>query len=60
MTQLLDQAIKEVSKLPTSEQDALACILLAEMASEKRWAESLAKAQDLFAKLAEDAANEYP
>jgi len=59
MTQLLDQAIKELLQLPASEQDALASILLAELAAEKRWTESFAKSQDLLAKLAEQALNEY-
>ena len=52
MTQLLEKALKEVAKLSQSEQDAVAAIVLEELASEQRWAESFAKSQDLLAKLA--------
>ena len=55
MTQLLEEALNEVSKLPASEQDAVAAIVLEELASEQRWSESFAKSQDLLAKLAEKA-----
>jgi hypothetical protein len=59
MTQLLEKALKEVAKLPASDQDAVAAILLEELASEQRWSESLAKSQDSLAKLAEQALAEY-
>jgi hypothetical protein len=59
MTQLLEKALNEVAKLPASEQDAVAAILLEELASERRWAESFAKSQDSLAKLAEQALAEY-
>ncbi len=39
MTQLLEKALNEVAKLPASEQDAVAAILLEELASEQRWSE---------------------
>lgn len=55
MTQLLEKALSEVAKLPPAEQDALAAILLNELASEKRWTESFAKSQDALAKLAKEA-----
>ena len=55
MTQLLEKALSEVAKLPPAEQDALAAILLNELASEKRWTESFAKSQDALAKLANEA-----
>ena len=55
MTQLLEKALNEVAKLSASEQDAVAAILLQELASERRWSESFAKSQDLLAKLAEKA-----
>jgi len=55
MTQLLEKALNEVAKLPASEQDAFAAILLEELASEQRGSESFAKSQDLLAKLAEKA-----
>ena len=59
MTKLLEKALQEVAKLPASEQDAVAAILLEELASEQRWAESFAKSQDKLAKLAEQALAEY-
>jgi hypothetical protein len=46
VTDLLQKALTEVKKLPPSEQDALAAILLQELAAEERWTESFAKSQD--------------
>jgi len=59
MTRLLEQALGEVAKLPASEQDAVAALVLEELASEKRWSESFAKSQDTLAKLAEEALSEH-
>jgi len=59
MTQLLQKALNEVAKLPASEQDAVAAILLEDLASEQRWSESFAKSQDSLAKLAGQALAEY-
>ena len=59
MTQLLEKALSQVAKLPASEQDAMAAIVLEELASEKRWAASFAKSQDLLSKLAGDALAEH-
>jgi len=59
MTQLLKKALTEVSKLPPAEQDALASILLDELASERRWAASFEKSQDVLATLAEEALTEH-
>jgi hypothetical protein len=59
MTNLLEKALQEVAKLPASEQDAVAAILLEELASEQRWAETFASSQDRLAKLAEEAIAEY-
>ncbi len=59
MTLLLEKALNEVAKLPASDQDAVAAILLEELASERRWSESFAKSQDSLAKLAEQALAEY-
>lgn len=59
MTKLLEKALKEVAKLPEAEQDAVAAIVLDELASEQRWAESFAKSQDKLARLAEEAPAEY-
>lgn len=59
MTQLLEKALREVEKLPPSEQDAVAAIVLEELASEKKWAELFAKSQDALAKMAEEALAEH-
>ena len=59
MTQLLEKAISAVSKLPPSDQDVLASILLEEIASERQWAESFAKSQDLLSTLAQEALAEH-
>ena len=59
MTQLPEKALNEVAKLPPSEQDALAAILLEELASEKKWSELFAQSQDVLAKLAEEALAEH-
>jgi hypothetical protein len=59
MTQLLQKAFREVAKLPASEQDALAAILLEELVSEQRWSKSFEKSQDVLARLAEDALAEH-
>ena len=59
MTKLMDTAISEVAKLPEPEQDALAAILLQELASERRWSESFGKSQEALAKLAEEALAEH-
>jgi hypothetical protein len=47
--------MSEVEKLPESEQDAVAALVLEELASEQRWTESFSKSQDALAKLAEKA-----
>lgn len=59
MTRLLEKVLEEVAKLPASEQDAVAAILLEELASEQRWAESFAKSEDKLAKLAGEAIADY-
>jgi hypothetical protein len=52
MTQLLEQALSEVKKLPEPEQDAIATLILDELADERRWQESFARSQDQLARLA--------
>jgi hypothetical protein len=59
MTQLLEQALREVAKLPAPEQDALATILLEELISEQRWSKSFEDSEDVLAKLADDALVEF-
>jgi hypothetical protein len=55
MTQALTAAVAVATKLPAAEQDALAAILLEEIASEHRWSQSFAKSQSVLESLASEA-----
>jgi hypothetical protein len=59
MTQLLERAFAEASKLPTAEQDAVASFMLAELESDRRWAKSFAASQDKLAEMASEALHEF-
>lgn len=59
MGKLLDRVIVEASKLPDDEQEAFAAFMLAELESERRWDELFSRSQDLLAKMAEEARQEY-
>lgn len=59
MTQLLEQAFAEASRLPKDEQDAIAAVLLSELASERRWNGLFEGSQDLLEALAEEALAEH-
>lgn len=53
MTQLLQRAIAELQKLPGSEQDAIAAIILEEIADEEQWQSAFAKSQGELSRIAE-------
>jgi len=59
MTQLLEKALREVAKLPPSEQDAVAAIVLEELAAERKWGELFGKSQEQLAGLAQEALAEH-
>jgi hypothetical protein len=59
MTELLERAIREIALLPEKEQDALASLVLEEIASEARWSKSFADSEDQLARLAADALAEF-
>lgn len=59
MTKLLERALEQVARLPASEQDALAVIVLEELATEQRWTDSFAKSQTQLATLAAEALAEF-
>jgi len=59
MTKLLEKAFEEAGKLPESEQDSLAQVLLDELASERRWDELFARSHDLLSELASEALAEH-
>jgi hypothetical protein len=52
MTQLLEQALSEVRKLSEPQQDAIAALILEELADERRWDEAFARSQEPLARLA--------
>ena len=53
MTQLLEQAMGEVQKLPDAGQDAIAAIILEEIADDRRWDDAFARSQDQLGRLAD-------
>jgi hypothetical protein len=59
MTHALNSAVAEATKLPPEEQDALAAILLEEIASEQRWSQSFSKSEVLLESLASEAIAEF-
>lgn len=59
MGKLLEKVIAEASKLPAAEQEAFAAFMLAELESERRWDELFARSQDVLARMAEEARQEY-
>jgi len=59
MTKLLEKAFSEASKLPEEEQDALAEMLLEDLASEERWADAFIGSQAELAALADEALAEF-
>ena len=59
MTKLLKKAFAEASKLEGDEQDALGRWLLEELASQRRWDDTLADSQDPLSTLADEALSEH-
>ncbi len=59
MTELLEKAFSEVSKLPELQQDFFARWLLEEIASEQRWDKAFSDSQDLLSQLAKEALAEH-
>ena len=63
MTNLLEQAFAEASKLSPQEQDALADWILKKLSSERRWQKTFAESQKALTELADEArvsVAEYP
>jgi hypothetical protein len=52
MTPFLERAIEKVQELPAAEQDAIAAVILDELADEQRWEEAFARSQEQLGKLA--------
>jgi hypothetical protein len=55
MTHQLEQAIAQLSRLSASDQDAMAALILDELADEERWESAFAQSQDQLARLADRA-----
>jgi len=55
MTNLLERAFEEASRLPEVEQNALAKWMLEELHSERQWAKRFAESEDVLDKLADEA-----
>jgi len=53
MTQLLEEVMAKIHLLPPVEQDAIATIILDELADEQRWDKAFADSQDKLTKLVE-------
>ncbi|MDE0146419.1 MAG: hypothetical protein OXI53_08895 [Nitrospira sp.] len=61
MNQLLQKAFDRAAELPRAQQDRFACFLLAEMESERKWAELFVRPEsdDLLERLADEALAEH-
>lgn len=59
MTQLLEEAFTEASKLPELQQNILAKWILDELLSENKWDSLFASSEDTLAALADEALIEY-
>ena len=59
MTELLEAAFKEASRLPAVEQDIFARQLLEELESERKWTQLFAESEDALGRLADEALAEH-
>ena len=59
MTHALVAAVAQAEKLPPEEQDAIAAILLEEIASEQRWSQSFARSEHVLEALAAEALADF-
>lgn len=59
MTELLERAFVEASKLPEKEQTALAQRILAELTADAAWEERFTKHPEILDMMAEDALREF-
>ncbi len=55
MTDLLERAIQEIKRLPSEAQDAIATMILEEIADDRRWEEAFSRSQDRLSELADKA-----
>jgi uncharacterized protein YcaQ len=59
MTELLEKAFAEASKLPRDAQNMLARMLLDELVAEEKWDDAFAQSQNELARLAVEASDEH-
>jgi len=59
MTQLLEDALRKVGKLPEDEQDAIASQILATIEDEEAWTKTLRKNPAKLSQLAAEALDEH-
>jgi hypothetical protein len=55
MTQLLEKALQEVRKLPETDQNVIAALILEELADEQRWEALFARSPATLTRLVEKA-----
>ena len=55
MTQLLEKAFEDASKLPDIEQNKLAKWLMEELKDERKWDRAFADSEDILGRLADEA-----
>jgi len=55
MTRLLEKAFSEASRLPNTEQNALAKWLLDELEAERKWERAFSESEDVLEHLADEA-----
>jgi hypothetical protein len=58
MTELLEKAFQEASKLPEGEQNSLARWVLEELEAERKWDKAFAGSEKVLEKLADEALKE--
>jgi uncharacterized protein YcaQ len=59
MTELLEKAFSEASKLPSSMQNLIAKRLLKDIEAEEKWDETFADTQDELSQLADEALEDF-
>lgn len=58
MSEMLDRAVEQAKRLPIDQQDAIAAIILEEIADEQRWQAAFARSSDVLEQLAAEAEQE--
>lgn len=58
MSEMLDKAVAQAKRLPVDQQDAIAAIILEEIADERRWHAAFARSAKALEQLAAEAEQE--